>query len=433
MQKRRLVRTRLWVEELEPRVVLSTTLPLATVSSNWAGYVVQSNLNTPANNVVSAVSGSWTVPAVTGSPGTTAYSAVWVGLDGYTSNTVEQIGTESDWNNGVPTYYAWYEMYPRNSVTVTKLTVNPNDAVSASVTFAAGKFDLAITDTTTKQTFSTAQTIVGADRSSAEWIVEAPSTGFGVLPLANFASTTISNASATATIKGKTTTGGIDNPAWQAASINLVGGTNTAQASTGALTDSAAKSTFAVAYTAPATTVSTTPPQHHHSWWWSVNNGEGEMAVMLIGVPNANPALTQSAVQALPAGASTAPNVPHVPALEFRPFGLGYEAPPVADDVEAPMPRMPAPVPNREAPPVVIPPAPPGETAFIVAPVADSASAPAPITPDVPSERREPHVGDTGKALLAAFGVAGIVAFGGEKSLEKDTSKSEDKRKPRTL
>jgi hypothetical protein len=48
---------------------------------------------------VTDVTGSWTVPAVdcTSPNGTpNGYSSFWVGIDGYGSNTVEQIGTDSD-------------------------------------------------------------------------------------------------------------------------------------------------------------------------------------------------------------------------------------------------------------------------------------------------------------------------------------------------
>ena len=45
------------------------------------------------------------------------YAAFWVGLDGYTSKSVEQLGTDSDCTNvNSPSYYAWYEMYPAASV-----------------------------------------------------------------------------------------------------------------------------------------------------------------------------------------------------------------------------------------------------------------------------------------------------------------------------
>ena len=86
---------------------------LATVSLNWSGYAAETSFSSPKAASVAAVSGSWTVPAVSGAG--TAFSSVWVGIDGYSSGTVEQIGTEQDLSRGTPVYTAWYEMYPRQA------------------------------------------------------------------------------------------------------------------------------------------------------------------------------------------------------------------------------------------------------------------------------------------------------------------------------
>ena len=95
MKAKHFVKKRLRFEELERRQVLSATSGLhaaavqhavqSTTSSNWSGYAIETN---PGD--VSKVSGTWKVPAVTGS--STAYSAYWVGIDGYSSSTVEQSG-----------------------------------------------------------------------------------------------------------------------------------------------------------------------------------------------------------------------------------------------------------------------------------------------------------------------------------------------------
>ena len=217
----------------------------STLSGNWAGYAAATDLNQPQAGSVSAVSGSWKVPAVTGTG--TAYSSVWVGIDGYTSSTVEQIGTESDIVNGVPQYSVWYEMYPQGSVDITTMTVSPGDSISASVQYIARQpmrvsSKLTITDTSrANDSFTTYQSAPGAQRSSAEWIVEAPVSDSGVLPLANFASVTFTNASAT--ING--VTGPIDSSRWQETAINMVNSSVT-EASTSALTDAKGVSSFAV-------------------------------------------------------------------------------------------------------------------------------------------------------------------------------------------
>jgi hypothetical protein len=115
----------------------------------------------------------------------TAYSSFWVGIDGYSSNTVEQIGTDSDCQSGSPVYYAWFEFYPHPSFTINSLTIHVGDVISAEVTYNNELFTVSLTDETTGQSFSTSAKMKSAKLSSAEWIIEAPSGG-GLLPLADF-------------------------------------------------------------------------------------------------------------------------------------------------------------------------------------------------------------------------------------------------------
>jgi len=151
-------------------------------STNWSGYAV-----TGASGSVSDAKGSWTVPAIQGScTSTNQYSSFWVGIDGFSSGTVEQTGTDSDCQNGVPTYYAWYEFFPHPSFLISGLTISPGDHISAEAHFNGRSFVVTITDTSTGHSFSTAAKVRGAQRSSAEWIAEAPSSSGGILPLANF-------------------------------------------------------------------------------------------------------------------------------------------------------------------------------------------------------------------------------------------------------
>lgn len=141
-----------------------------TKSTNWAGYAVTG----PAGSV-SAVDASWIEPVVSGSCPTTAeYASFWVGIDGYNSKTVEQTGTDTDCAHGSPSYYAWYEFYPKNSVTISSLKIHAGDTISASVTYSGGSFTTKITDVTTGKSFSKTSTVSGAKRSSAEWIAETP-------------------------------------------------------------------------------------------------------------------------------------------------------------------------------------------------------------------------------------------------------------------
>ena|SRR2546421_378608 len=166
-------------------------------STNWSGYAV-----TGASGSVSDAKGSWTVPAIQGTcPSTNQYSSFWVGIDGFSSGTVEQTGTDSDCQNGVPTYYAWFEFFPHTLFLINGMTITPGDHMTAEANFN-GRFTVTITDTTTGVSFSTSAKVHSAQRSSAEWIAEAPSSSGGVLPLADFG--TVSFSADTATVSGVT-------------------------------------------------------------------------------------------------------------------------------------------------------------------------------------------------------------------------------------
>src|SRR5919197_4952833 len=119
-------------------------------SQNWSGYAV-----TGPTGAVSHVTGSWVVPAVTCATGETSYAAFWIGIDGDSSNTVEQIGTDSDCQDGVPTYYAWFEFFPFRPRFITTVPVAPGDVIAAEVTYHAstGKFELLIVNATRGSSF----------------------------------------------------------------------------------------------------------------------------------------------------------------------------------------------------------------------------------------------------------------------------------------
>src|SRR5205085_9108488 len=100
-------------------------------SSNWSGYAAESNINSPSSYFVNKVVGTWTVPSVTCGIANT-YSSLWVGIDGYSDNSVEQLGTEQDCSSGSPSYYAWFEMYPHPGYYI-PITVKAGDTITASV------------------------------------------------------------------------------------------------------------------------------------------------------------------------------------------------------------------------------------------------------------------------------------------------------------
>jgi len=160
-----------------------------STSSNWSGYATTGTTYTD-------VQASWTQPTGNCSDGQTAYSSFWIGLDGDGTNSVEQTGSEVDCSGGSPIYYAWYEMYPAYPVNYAN-TVRPGDSFSAEVKYiGSNKFQLSITDHTQNWSHSVTKALRRAGRGSAEWIAEAPSSGSGVLPLANFGTVNFSNCTA---------------------------------------------------------------------------------------------------------------------------------------------------------------------------------------------------------------------------------------------
>jgi Peptidase A4 family len=168
-------------------------------STNWSGYAV-----TGANGAYKSVAASWTEPTATCSSRTDSYAAFWVGLDGYSSDSVEQTGSDSDCDGRTPDYYGWYEMYPADPVYYTN-TVKPGDAMSASVTFSGTEtYTLVLKDTTRGWTQTQTINESGFARSSAEVITEAPccTARGGILPLADFGTVTYGSSSANGTSLG---------------------------------------------------------------------------------------------------------------------------------------------------------------------------------------------------------------------------------------
>jgi len=164
-----------------------------SVSQNWAGYAV-----TGAH--YGRVSGTWVVPAVRCTVGRKSYSGAWVGLGGFSSSSqaLEQIGTDQNCGKrGKTKYSAWYELIPNDPVTV-KMTVRPGDKISASVTVNGHTAKLHIKNRSRKTSFSATKHMSSPDVSSADWIMEAPSScdfnnncstvrlaDFGTLPFAS--------------------------------------------------------------------------------------------------------------------------------------------------------------------------------------------------------------------------------------------------------
>ncbi|HVB44594.1 MAG TPA: G1 family glutamic endopeptidase [Streptosporangiaceae bacterium] len=159
-------------------------------STNWSGYA-------DTSSTFSAASGHWTEPSVS-CTSQTSYAAFWVGIDGFSSGSVEQDGTLAECSGGSAFYFTWWEMYPKNSIQVVGSTLQAGDSITASVTRSGTTYTLKVTDSSRSgDSFSTSQSCSNCANSSAEWIAEAPSSSSGVLPLADFHTWSESSASVT--------------------------------------------------------------------------------------------------------------------------------------------------------------------------------------------------------------------------------------------
>jgi hypothetical protein len=169
-------------------------------STNWSGYA-------DTGSGFSTVTGSWTEPSVS-CTSQTSLAAFWVGIDGYSSSSVEQDGTLAECYAGAAYYYTWWEMYPTNAIQVVGSTLHAGDGITASVVRSGTSYTLKVTDSSrTADSFTTTQTCSGCANSSAEWIAEAPSGSSGVYPLSDFHSWTESGA----TVKSGSTSGVISS------------------------------------------------------------------------------------------------------------------------------------------------------------------------------------------------------------------------------
>jgi hypothetical protein len=156
-------------------------------SSNWSGYA-------DTGSGFNHVSGSWTEPGAS-CTSATSLAAFWVGIDGYSSGTVEQDGTLIECYEGAAYQYSWWEMYPTNDIQVVGESVAAGDSISASVVRSGDSYTLQVTDSTNPaNSFSTTQSCSDCANSSAEWIAEAPSGSSGVYPLSDFGTWTLSSA-----------------------------------------------------------------------------------------------------------------------------------------------------------------------------------------------------------------------------------------------
>jgi hypothetical protein len=142
---------------------------LPTISYNWSGYAATSS------KPFTYVHSTFVQPKIACPGVANQVTSNWVGLDGFTDQTVEQDGTFASCGgtgNKTASYEAWYEMFPAGSVGV--FAVKPGDKISVAVKYTGGKFVLTVDDLTSGKTATKTATCSQCTRSSAEWIIERP-------------------------------------------------------------------------------------------------------------------------------------------------------------------------------------------------------------------------------------------------------------------
>jgi len=176
------------------------------LTSNWSGYAAV------GGGPYTSVSGAWRVPSVNCTQTSNSSSSQWVGIDGASSDTVEQVGTYSDCAgaSGTPqTYGAWYEMLGDEAVnggaqvniadSTPGDTIAAGDTITASVSVSSDQWTLTIDDSNWTRPFSTVIQWSAPAEASAEWIVERPETCGSqctLTPLAAFGTAMFTSATA---------------------------------------------------------------------------------------------------------------------------------------------------------------------------------------------------------------------------------------------
>ncbi|WP_245530795.1 G1 family glutamic endopeptidase [Alicyclobacillus acidocaldarius] len=157
---------------------------LGWATLNWSGYAL-------TGGHYWDISGNWVVPAVSPSRGN-SYSSTWIGIDGFSNDDLIQIGTEQNYVDGRPQYFAWWEIRPVHptEIVIPSMAVAPGDAMEAHIhRDGHGRWTLTLDDLTENEQFTITQSYTGPG-ASAEWIQEAPEIRGHVCTLADYGTLT---------------------------------------------------------------------------------------------------------------------------------------------------------------------------------------------------------------------------------------------------
>jgi len=156
----------------------------ANQSSNWSGYN-QGTLE-QGGTQFHEVEGTWVVPKASAhKAGESEYSSSWVGIGGgcvdadctITDTTLIQAGTEQDVNSsGQASYYAWWEIIPEPSTTISSMNVTAGDRMHVAITenpVNSEIWTIEVDNLSNGQNFTTT-TPYSSTYATAEWIEETP-------------------------------------------------------------------------------------------------------------------------------------------------------------------------------------------------------------------------------------------------------------------
>jgi hypothetical protein len=225
----------------------ASRVPAPTISPNWSGYVVTGR---PGSRVrFSSATGTWKEPSVScNAKDHDAFSTIAVGLGGYGRNaqSTEQVGADANCDpSGRPTYFGWFDLAPYPSYTIPH-KISPGDVLTATVSIVSTdqppSVKVQLTNATRGWSFEREISWVSAGQflvapgeqnaggltspaaSSAEWLVEAPSScqvlACAQSSLANFRSVAMTGISAV----GNGLTGTLTEPTWNVTRLRLVPG-----------------------------------------------------------------------------------------------------------------------------------------------------------------------------------------------------------------
>jgi hypothetical protein len=147
----------------------------ATPATNgrWSGYVA-------TGGPFVGVSGTFSVPNLAAARHQ-SNATEWVGIDGADNRYLIQAGVQQDYDpaTGRVGHYAWWESLPDHPTQLAiPLRVLPGDRITVVIGRTgspSGTWWISVVNETTGQTFNTEQLYAGPG-TSAEWVVEAPST-----------------------------------------------------------------------------------------------------------------------------------------------------------------------------------------------------------------------------------------------------------------